>query len=113
MRRSARDPRRRRWAPTVSRGLLALPEGVDELAQRAPDALETLALVESLHFGARHDHVVGLGRQSLCLGPERLAQDPLDPRALDGAADPTRDRETQPGTLVIARVEGARKRVEH
>ena len=69
---------------------------VDQLAQRAADPGQTLALGQTRRVAARHDDHVGSRRQTLALLRESFAQKPLDPIALDRAADLARDRQAQP-----------------
>ena len=67
----------------------------NQLCQRRTDTVEPLTLSQSVSLAARHDDRVGARRQSLALDRERLAQQPLDLVALNGAAYLPRNRESE------------------
>src|SRR4029079_17875890 len=98
-----------RGSPATSAAGAAHP--VDELTERATDAVGALALRQGLRVRARDDHIVGVSGQALRLLPERLAQHPLHARAVDGAADTARHRQAQPRAVVVGALL-ARERVE-
>jgi len=84
---------------------------VDEFGQRPPHAAGPLALREALGVRACDHHIVRAGGKALGLLPERLAQDALHARAVDGATDAARHGEAQARPLVRSPL--ARERVEH
>ena len=71
----------------------------DQLRQRRPEPVEPVTLAQRARLGSRHDHVVVAGGQIIGQRPERVAQQPLDPIAIDGAADLARDRDAEARSL--------------